>query len=377
MIEEKIKNFLTEKPGYAKKGSNKLRAILAKKGIYASNIQVLEAINKFKKGLNTSTNIEDNSIESLIKENNLKIKSVWTKPNGELAYSYEVDKTNSSKSLIDEFRDTFLSELKEISKKSCSCQKQDLNESNENLALEISLPDFHFGKIDGLSIEEQGDKFFNSVSELVKRANHLKIDKFILPIGNDFFNTDNLNYTTTKGTPQRDNSHWQKSFRTGWNSVIKTINYLLTIAPVEVIMIAGNHDYEKNFYLGEVLDAYYIDNKLITIDNTLESPRKYVKYGVNLIGFTHGDKERLVDLPLIMATEAKELWSTCSKFEWHIGHTHKHVHNEYQGVAVKVLPSLTGQDEWHKMYGYSSLKRAQAYIWNKETGLEGFIQING
>lgn len=369
----KIVEFLNTHPGYVKKGANKLRQILAKKGIYTSNEEVLEAQRKYRelsRKLNLKSNVSGTKeLQDILSQNG--IKSVWTMPNGEIGWSIRPTENKKNEELQN-FKDSFLKDIRELGSKKEN--KQDY--SSGTCLLEISLPDFHFGKIDGLTIEEQAQKFYDSVHSLYNRSLGYQVERVLLPIGNDFFNTDNINYTTTKGTPQRDNSHWQESFRVGWKTVIETINYLEAKLPVDIVIVQGNHDFEKTFYLGEVLEAYYANNKNVYIMNNTNSPRKYYKYGEILLGFTHGDKEKPHDLPLLMAKEAKELWAETSHHEWHIGHLHKHMHNEYQGVAVKTLPSLVGQDEWHKLMGYTSTKKAQAYIWNREDGLEGYIQIN-
>jgi hypothetical protein len=62
--------------------------------------------------------------------------------------------------------------------------------------------------------------------------------------------------------------------------------------------------------------------------------------------------------------------------EAHCGHLHKEMVNEYRGIKVRFLPSICTTDDWHKQMGYEAYRCAQAYIWNKETGLEGFLQHN-
>ena len=42
---------------------------------------------------------------------------------------------------------------------------------------------------------------------------------------------------------------------------MKSIDYLAQFAPVDVVVVQGNHDFERMFYVGEVLDAMYHKNK--------------------------------------------------------------------------------------------------------------------
>ena len=90
-----------------------------------------------------------------------------------------------------------------------------------------------------------------------------------------------------------------------------------------------------------------------------------------------GDKEKAQELPLLIATEQPEMWSRCKVREVHCGHKHKEMLNEYMGTKVRFIPSICGNDLWHKTQGYvGTLRCGQAYIWNKNRGLEGYLQTN-
>jgi len=70
------------------------------------------------------------------------------------------------------------------------------------------------------------------------------------------------------------------------------------------------------------------------------------------------------------------MFATTEFREAHCGHYHKEQVNEYRGVKVRFLPSICALDEWHKKMGYGSLRAAQAFIWNHDEGLEGYLQSN-
>jgi predicted phosphodiesterase len=302
----------------------------------------------------------------------LKLKSRWQSASGEWLESYKADESLDVAQEFDRFKNELLSDIASIKNKPYS---NTIKKGGQGSCLvELALPDFHFGKIDGLSIIEQAILFKQTVLNLIYKADAgVDIERIVFPLGNDLFNSDNLNYTTVKGTQQRDNSHWQESFRVAWTTIIEVINDISKVAPVDVIMVAGNHDESKVFYLGDLLKAYYSNAKSITIDNEINAPRKYYQYKDTLIGYTHGDKEKLHELPLIMATEVPEAWATSIHRSFHTGHLHKQEVTEYQGVVVRIMPSLTGRDEWHKQMGYNSIRRAQVLIWGDE-GLEGYFQ---
>ncbi len=309
---------------------------------------------------------------SLLPANATKLKR-WQLPNGEWRESIQYDsKVSNVNEAVKELSEKLIDTLKEISPK---MEYNHPKVTKGSVALEISLPDFHFGKLNGLTLEKQKEMFLEVIKEAYVENSTRNIERFILPIGNDFYNSEGYSGATTKGTRQHDNAAWQDTFTAGCSAAIEAINYLVSIAPVDVLIVPGNHDYERCFYLGSVIQAYFTNNKSVTVDNKADS-RKYYVYGNTLIGFTHGDKEKHSDLPLIMATERPVDFSKCPNREWHIGHLHKHMVDEYRGIPVKVLPSLSGSDEWHKIMGYSAPRKCQVYIWNKKKGLTGYSQID-
>jgi hypothetical protein len=257
--------------------------------------------------------------------------------------------------------------------------------------LSINIFDLHYGKLGWH--EETGEnynhdiaeqRFFSAIEDLINKTSSFDIDKILFPVGNDFFNSDiDVPYSmTTGGTPQTNDSRYQQLFREGRKMLVSAINRLSTIAPVEVKTISGNHDTQRIFYLGDVLEVAFENNKNVSVDN---SPRfrKYFQYERNLIGLTHGDKEKPADLPLIMANEVPKLWAETHYREWHLGHEHhkkiiSHKSEEdFKGVNVKYMRSLSGPDSWHYGKGFvGSIKGAEAFVYDKEEGLVSSVYHN-
>jgi hypothetical protein len=357
MNKDEIIDFLLEKKGFLKEGSQRLADKLG-----TDPETALAALREARKIVRE----EDNEI------NNLVLKSKWQTAGGEWRESYTTNK-NKTSSEFKELKNELIKDIRNLSPLQVKTREKN---TKDPVALEISIPDFHFGKIDGNSIQEQADIFVETVLELYDKSSGYDVERIVMPIGNDLFNSEGMRATTTKGTPQTDNSDWRVNYRIAWMSIVKSINYLAGKAPVDIIVVPGNHDFERTYYLGETLGAYYFNNNNVKVTNNGES-RNYYVYGKNLIGYTHGDKEKPHELPLIMAVEQPLLFANTTTRCWHLGHIHKHMKDEYQGVEVEFLPSLCGADEWHRAMGYiGSKKRATAYIWNKETGKEGFLQVN-
>ena len=320
---------------------------------------------------NISTNELKEAIHAQgLTEDEVKSVKIWQTMSGETRYSIV---TKDGGKAAQKFKDEFFEKLKTISppEKKRSYTKKD----NNSIVYEISLPDIHYGKDTDDNVETAEEHFMNSVIELHERASGLNIDRFLLPIGNDGMNSEGFSRATTKGTPQQDSAAWQETFVGYCNLMVRAVCFLARTAPVDLVVIQGNHDYERMFYAGEFLRAFFLNDERVNVDNGYDS-RKYYEYGINMIMFTHGDKEKPAQMPLIMATEQPEMFARTKHREVHCGHLHKEMINEYRGIKVRFIPSICGNDEWHKMMGYEAKRTGQAHIWNKQRGYEGYLQTN-
>lgn len=258
--------------------------------------------------------------------------------------------------------------------------------------VELALMDVHFGKLAwrhetgrdyDLDLALSG--YLQAIDDLVGKVSHFGVERFLLPIGNDFMHVDNQQNTTTHGTPQDTDGRYPKIWATAKLACIQAIEKLMPIAPVEILWVPGNHDQLASFHLCEVLGAWFrLSDRFIYSQCDTYTGRKYVPYGPTVIGFTHGNEERHTDLPAIMMHEARELMATRRSLEIHLGHFHKaketkHVNTDTYagGVRVRVLPSLSGTDKWHHSKGYvGSMRAAEAYLWSKRTGYVGHFSAN-
>jgi hypothetical protein len=279
--------------------------------------------------------------------------------------------------------------VKELKKYAPKYPKINYKRQSEPVLMEVNLFDFHFGKLTwGKETGENYDLkiakklFLDCVDRILSYANLFNVERFLFPIGNDFFNVNSSNQTTYSGTPQSEDDRWKKTFVEGWKLVSTAIDKLTSFAPVDVLIIPGNHDTESSFYMGEVLAAIYSNNENVSIDN---SPplRKYFRYGDNLIGFTHGKDEKIADLPLIMANERSIDFGITKYREWHLGDKHhkKEIKwiatEEIKGVTVRILRSLSTTDVWHYQKGYvGNIRAGEAFLWHKKKGLIANISVN-
>tara|TARA_B000000532_G_scaffold229507_1_gene209928 strand:- start:4649 stop:5779 length:1131 start_codon:yes stop_codon:yes gene_type:complete len=373
MTINEIKDFIAERRGYLKKSADVLSERL-NCPIEDCETALYEA-RKLAREENTNDNDSVISeFEQFLDKNGISQSDVasvkfWQTVSGQQRFSVvtkgESMSVDSIKKEIEGFAEQYSPDVDLIERKPLS----------RPIAYEISLPDIHYGKLHDLSLEKVEQQYMTVVQELVNKAAGLEIERFILPIGNDGMNSEGMRRTTTKGTPQEESAGWKDTFRGYWRLMTRAVNYLKEKAPVDIIVVSGNHDYERMFYAGDVLAGWYRNDANVTVDNGYSS-RKYYEYGKNMIMFTHGDKEKPADMPLIMATEKPEMFARTSHREVHCGHLHKEMVNEYRGIKVRFVPSICPNDEWHKQMGYEAKRTGQAYIWNKSTGLEGYLQSN-
>lgn len=371
-----IRKFLLERPGYLKKGA----WVLARR--LDCSVKDCQEVLKELRNTNTSENrldredlVKTSSLQKFLSTHGINEASVssvkfWQTATGDLRYSIVTNDAPNLEDIKQEIED-FAADYAPV------YPEQDYPECEDPIAYEISLPDIHYGKLVDMPLpyDFQEKEYITVVENLVAKAAGLEIERFILPIGNDGLNSEGMRMTTTKGTPQQDYMDWRKSFRGYWKLIVYTIDYLKQIAPVDVIVVSGNHDYERMYYVGDVIAGWFRNDPNVSVDNS-DDPRKYYQYGTNMLMFTHGDKEKAHNIPLIMATEQPEMFAATSHREAHCGHFHKEQVNEYRGIKVRFVPSICPNDSWHKQMGYDSKRTGQAYIWSKERGMEGYNQYN-
>ena len=255
-------------------------------------------------------------------------------------------------------------------------------DSDDTLIAELSLYDAHVGKVsaEGEDIGEVVESFLAATDRLLDESRNYNLSKIILPVGQDFFNVDNFQGTTTKGTVlPTPPEHFTEVFRLGWTAMEKVIGKCLQVAPVEALWVPGNHDKSTSFYLVELLRSRFEDTQDVSFDLGLNE-RKYREYGLCLFGYTHGEEIKLADLPLLMATECdKWIGGTDQERYWRIGHFHRKrevaytVGDTFKGVRVQVLPPLCVTDRWHMNKGFVNPNRAAEMTFWRKTGYKGNI----
>jgi hypothetical protein len=135
------------------------------------------------------------------------------------------------------------------------------------------MGDPHFGMY--AWAEEAGDNFdLDTAEALTKAAIDRLVDSapytqtaVIIELG-DFFHADNNSATTPRNKNALDvDTRWAKVLQVGLRAMVHTIlRALERHKQVVVRIVKGNHDEHSSFALALALDAYFANNKRVTID---------------------------------------------------------------------------------------------------------------
>ena len=276
------------------------------------------------------------------------------------------------------FEDTVLSELRQIRRQPTKVRQVNLPKSNNSYCAVIGMSDFHHGKYsdplengEAYSKAIARDRLFRATEEAMASLSSFgRPDKFYIPVGSDFLHVDNDINTTTRGTPQDSDGTPAEMLASGCELMEDWINTVRQVAPVELVLMSGNHDRLTGLAILLYLDALYRDADDVHV-NRARTPRVYHKYGANLIGFAHGDGvSKTKDLAGHMAREASSYWGSCSSKTVYTGHLHfeKTETDVEFGVTRRQLPSLSGPDRWHARSGYVGAPKALPIYLHKKSG---------
>ncbi|CAB4148523.1 hypothetical protein UFOVP530_16 [uncultured Caudovirales phage] len=247
--------------------------------------------------------------------------------------------------------------------------------NSDSYLLVIDPADIHIGKL--CSAFESGESYNNQIAVqrvlsgvrgILNKVSSFHIDKILFIGGNDILHIDNPQRTTTSGTPQDTDGMWHSNFLIAKQLYVDVLELLLTVADVHFTFNPSNHDYTNGFFLAQVIETYFKSCENITFDCSI-AHRKAFQYHNNLIGTTHGDGAKQIDLPLLMAVEYPSEWSKTKHRYIYTHHVHHKTSKDYIGITVESLRSPSGTDSWHHRNGYQHAPKAvEAFLHCKDNG---------
>ncbi len=268
--------------------------------------------------------------------------------------------------------------------------------------LVIDPADIHFNKLaltaetgNEYNLDIAENRLLNGVADLLAKADMFGIDRIVFVLGNDALHTDSHLPQTTGGTPQDQVTLWWNAYLRAKEAFIQAITLCSHYAPVHLVHCPSNHDWRSGWMLSDSISSWFRnDENVITKDSSLSiSHRKYIQYGNNLLGFTHGDGAREGELASLMQLEARKAWSESLYATWYCHHLHVKDRKTYgktpmriekdhtavtvirsgsidpeQNVFVEIVRSPSGSDAWHHRNGYTGKQAIECFMHNVDRG---------
>lgn len=235
----------------------------------------------------------------------------------------------------------------------------------DGYVLEICLADMQIGSLNG---GVWGDRVENTVADIKRRAEKLKIQKIMFVLLGDSLHMDTHQRTTTAGTKLEVDMTPREAYDKTLDIIIMSVSNLLEIAPVEVLILPGNHDELSSYHLTKAIEYYFKECEDVEVDTTHE-PRSWRRWGHVLVGWTHGDMAK-TRIGKWLHQEARKDYGKSLFAEVHAGHIHHQYTIEDNGVIVRYLPTMVDNDEWHIKQGYvGAVRGTTSFLWHPHKGL--------
>ncbi len=258
----------------------------------------------------------------------------------------------------------------------------------------VFIPDIelHLGKLaskfdskDAYDYKKALYRYIKMIIQAEQVVNLYKPKEVIMTIGNDFFNTDTEQNTTTAGTEQHNDTRFQQMISSGIAAHIWSIERMKKNCEVLHLMFQpGNHDFLTDYMLYMQLYYRYKDDPKVKISCDVKDLRfaNAKRWNNNLIIACHGkgpdgkplSDKKLSELPTMMFRDD-------AKAVDHVVIHAAHLHNATErfiaenGVEVVRNGSPCGSSAWDAQNLYESDKTAQAYVYDANKGLEAIVNL--
>lgn len=213
-----------------------------------------------------------------------------------------------------------------------------------------------------------------TVHELVQMTPPSK-HAVVLGLG-DLLHADNSrNMTERSGNVLDVDSRYAKCLETTLDLVIEATELVASKHEmVEAELKPGNHDPNSTVALQLALHRHFHHIKRVAVSSS-PSPWFWKRFGVSLIGGTHGHETKLTDLPLVVANIRKKDWSETMTRHVHTGHVHHKREHEDGGVHSFAHRAPVKQDAYHAARGYLSGRSMSAYHYHRTRGARGHSEV--
>ena len=263
----------------------------------------------------------------------------------------------------------------------------------------LVIPDveLHIGKLaskfdstDSYDYKKALYRYIKIILEAEKVQKQYNTKEICMTIGNDFFNTDTEQNTTTAGTEQHNDTRFQQMIANGIVAHVWAVERMKQNCDKLIIKFnPGNHDYLTDYTLFMQLYYLYRNDPKVEIECRVKDSRwaTGLVWNNNLIIFAHGktpEGKALNDdsLALLRDTMFKDQARGVEYTTVLAGHLHNASENNFSrkktvssGVTVLRNGSPSGDGAWDSGNMYSSDKSHQVYIFDANRGLYSTVNI--
>ena len=263
----------------------------------------------------------------------------------------------------------------------------------------LVIPDveLHIGKLaskfdstDSYDYKKAVYRYCKLILEAEKAQQTFKAREICMTVGNDFFNTDTEQNTTTAGTEQHNDTRFQQMIATGIVAHVWAIERMKNNCEKLIIKFnPGNHDYLTDYTLFMQLYYLYKNDPKVEVECRVKDSRwaTGLVWNNNLIIFAHGktpEGKALNDdaLTLLPNTMFKEEAKGVDNISVLAGHLHNATENNFSrkktisnGVTVLRNGSPSGDGAWDSGNMYRSDKSHQVYVFDANRGLYSTINL--
>lgn len=198
----------------------------------------------------------------------------------------------------------------------------------------------------------------------------------ILNLGDAIHFHDDSHQTKHSKNPLDADGRIDKVFRITCALMNKMVEMALAKHENVVVRnVRGNHDEELAMALRYQMDAYWRDNKRVSIEMS-PADTWFYEFGKVMLMATHGHNMKPDKMIPYMSARMPEMWGRCKLRRALHGHFHSKSIIEGLGGKVEGFSNLAPNDAWHESKGYRSELECVAITYHKcgkEIGRQNYM----
>lgn len=191
----------------------------------------------------------------------------------------------------------------------------------------------------------------------------------------DFFHADtDEGRTRRSGNILDTDTRFARVLKIGVETRIASIQLALQHHDRVIVRdLPGNHDPYATLALNQAVAMYFHNEPRVIVD-TSPSPFLFLQHGRTLIGATHGDMVKPVDMINVMSTKAAVAWGQTSYRYALMGHIHRKSKGQSQtigeqnGAVWETFQTLAPRDAWGNSMGFTAGRSLQSITYSDTTG---------